>query len=168
VLRKGTPTDATISPSPGSVDRRPQRGAHREHGTTPGETPGELERQREQPKCLYRFFDVHGLKTLVHGTVKITPPREFNDPFEFSPGISERDYTDDDIREHFIAKDGRTRACYFPRGGRAQRRSNRRMCLKQPCVRRAIGFLEHLRVCSATLSRNAMSELFRCFSVSPN
>ena len=64
----------------------------------------------EPPLALIRFCGTHGLDILVGGKLKITPPREFNDPFEFAPGIDPNFETHpptaDELRRHFLAKNG--------------------------------------------------------------
>lgn len=42
-----------------------------------------------------------GLRILVDGQIRVTPPGEFNDPMEFSPGVFERTHTTQEWRTHF-------------------------------------------------------------------
>lgn len=46
--------------------------------------------QAEQPKRLYRFLDRWGLDAIADLELKVTPPNEFNDPFEFTPRFEHR------------------------------------------------------------------------------
>ena len=71
------------------------------------------------PHSLFRFCDCNGLKTLVDGTLKVTPPREFNDPFEFSPGIDPEmaPPPEEELRRLFQAHDGLPRALYYGKHG---------------------------------------------------
>jgi len=72
----------------------------------------------DPPSALYRFFrGLHGLRAIVDGTVKITAPCEFNDPFDFNPGIhpniDAQPPTAAEIRRHFLAPGGLARQVYF-------------------------------------------------------
>jgi|SRR5208282_4496718 len=40
---------------------------------------------------IYRYFDHNGLLSLQTLTLKVTPPNEFDDPFEFSPVVHTQD-----------------------------------------------------------------------------
>ena len=41
--------------------------------------------QGATPKLLYKYLDHHGLDAIANLELKVTPPNEFNDPFEFIP-----------------------------------------------------------------------------------
>lgn len=71
------------------------------------------------PQSLYRFFKgEHGLSALLNRELKITPPAEFNDPFEFAPGISANlTFSPNQLRQHFLAPEGLPRAVYFSKYG---------------------------------------------------
>ena len=69
----------------------------------------------EPPGSLYRFYSASGLNALTAGTLRITPPREFNDPFEMSPGFVTDDLTEDSIRRSFISPSSLSRAAYSRR-----------------------------------------------------
>jgi hypothetical protein len=43
------------------------------------------------PERLYRYFDHFGLDALVNLELKVTPPAEFNDPFELCPSLEQSD-----------------------------------------------------------------------------
>jgi hypothetical protein len=52
---------------------------------------------------LYRYFTVEGaIATLKTGSLKLTPPREFNDPFDMNPGWRVN-LSEDDIRKGYHA-----------------------------------------------------------------
>lgn len=58
---------------------------------------------QEPPASLYRFHSPSGLSALSEGKLKITPPAEFNDPFEISPGILSDGLVADDLRRSFLS-----------------------------------------------------------------
>lgn len=48
------------------------------------------------PPLLYKYLDQHGLDAIANLELRVTPPNEFNDPFEFTPHLvigDERDWT---------------------------------------------------------------------------
>lgn len=53
------------------------------------------------PATLAHFTGPIGLNILVKGEIRVTPPGEFNDPFEFSPGVSEQSPTAQEWHAHF-------------------------------------------------------------------
>jgi hypothetical protein len=57
----------------------------------------------EPPTSLYRFHSEAGLPALTDGMLKITPPREFNDPFELSPGVVTEGLTAEELRRNFLS-----------------------------------------------------------------
>ncbi len=65
--------------------------------------------QVEAPKRLMKFFSPAGLPLLAQGTLKVTPPSDFNDPFEFFPAIPDAP-TKDDLRAWFLNPDSFLRA----------------------------------------------------------
>ena len=58
------------------------------------------------PPKLVKFFDHRGLDVLLNGEIKVTPPREFNDPFELSPRLSQEEISPKKLREHLLSDDG--------------------------------------------------------------
>ena len=58
------------------------------------------------PKSLFRFSDGGGIGSLRYGTLKISPPRDFNDPFELLPGITTKNLTAEDIIRSLTAPRG--------------------------------------------------------------
>ena len=73
------------------------------------------------PATLVRFLGIHGLSVLINGKLKITPPSDFNDPFEFAPGIDPalgtKPPTLAERKQHFLSELGLPRAVYFSRWG---------------------------------------------------
>ncbi len=65
------------------------------------------------PESLTKFCDHRGLGILLNGELKVTPPRDFNGPFEFSPGVWEREPSRKELREHFLARNGFPRRYYL-------------------------------------------------------
>lgn len=55
------------------------------------------------PASLYRFHPPSSFSALSEGKLKITPPAEFNDPFELSPGIVGDSLVLDDLRLSFLS-----------------------------------------------------------------
>ena len=41
------------------------------------------------PPLLYKYLDHHGLEAIANLELRITPPNEFNDPFEFTPRLND-------------------------------------------------------------------------------
>jgi hypothetical protein len=52
---------------------------------------GEEPSTSDHPKLLYKYLDRYGLDTIANLELKITPPNEFNDPFEFTPRLTDSD-----------------------------------------------------------------------------
>lgn len=67
------------------------------------------------PASLYRFQSPSGFSALSEGKLKITPPREFNDPFEIAPGILTDGLSADDLRQSFLSGTGLVREVFRPR-----------------------------------------------------
>lgn len=70
---------------------------------------------RRPPLSLYRFFSPRGASLLTMGRLKVTPFSEFNDPFEFSPGIISAGLTPGDLRGSFLSQDGLPRSVFRTR-----------------------------------------------------
>jgi hypothetical protein len=67
------------------------------------------------PVSLYRFHSGAALSALTEGRLKITPPKEFNDPFEIAPGIVSDGLTKEVLRHSFLSPTGLARMVYAKR-----------------------------------------------------
>jgi len=117
------------------------------------------------PPTLYRFFKgEHGLSALVNGELKITPPREFNDPFEFAPGIDPNlKVSAEEMRAHFLAPNGFARATYCPKY--AQNNEDSYAKWVEKAIRRPDIFPKHVQCLREGLTQ-AVSKAYGviCFS----
>ena len=68
---------------------------------SPHPTPQLTRNMNPNGKSRFRFQSKAGLPGLTEGKLKITPPNEFNDPFELSPGIVIDGLSKDDLRKSF-------------------------------------------------------------------
>jgi hypothetical protein len=59
---------------------------------------------------LYRFFNDRAISSLTEGKLKITPPIEFNDPFEVWAGLSDANLTEENVVRSILAPTGLFRA----------------------------------------------------------
>lgn len=117
------------------------------------------------PPSLYRFQSNAGLSALTEGKLKITPPDEFNDPFEMSPGIAVDGLSKDDLRRSFLSPRG------LSREGHAHRFENEKAY--RDWVERVVIMAPHLWGKHLDAMRNApvqgTSETYgiTCFSAFP-
>lgn len=51
----------------------------------------------QPPARLYRFFSARAISSLTGGKLKLTPPAEFNDPFEVWAGLSDANLTEENV-----------------------------------------------------------------------
>lgn len=51
------------------------------------------------PTLLYKYLDHHGLDAITNLELRVTPPNEFNDPFEFTPRLAAN--SEDDWRAYY-------------------------------------------------------------------
>jgi len=58
------------------------------------------------PDRLYRFYDEGAIAALRDGTLKISPPKDLNDPFEMWAGISEDGLHEEDVVRSLVAENG--------------------------------------------------------------
>lgn len=58
------------------------------------------------PGRMYRFFGSQAISSLTEGRLKLTPPIEFNDPFEVWAGLSEKSLTEESVLRSVLAKGG--------------------------------------------------------------
>jgi|CXWL01.1.fsa_nt_gi hypothetical protein len=57
----------------------------------------------QPPKHLYKYLDRYGLEALFNLELKITPPNEFADPFEFTPLLNKTKKEDKAAQRYFTA-----------------------------------------------------------------
>jgi len=69
----------------------------------------------QPPSKLYRFYPPTAVAALRDGTLRITPPDQFNDPFELSPGVRKSDLSEESVRQNFVAENGLCRQVFAKR-----------------------------------------------------
>lgn len=58
------------------------------------------------PDTLYRFFKESARTSFTEGKLRLTPPDEFNDPFEIYAGLSEEGLTEEAVLRSLLNKNG--------------------------------------------------------------
>jgi len=87
----GQPSDISPSDPLGEVDIRALRDGLAEFPI------------HKPPLLLYRFFSARAISSLTEGLLKLTPPIQFNDPFEVWAGLSEEKLTEESMMRSVLA-----------------------------------------------------------------
>jgi len=61
---------------------------------------------KKPPRAFFRFYDKKGLRALTHGTLKFSPPKLLNDPFEMWAGLNLEEIDQDSLLRSLIISTG--------------------------------------------------------------